>query len=245
VAAIKKGSDHPIIVPGNPDGSALYSRLTATDEEDIMPPKEKGGALPAPQVELFKMWILAGADFGDGSASAALSLPAQPGGKTEEGLSQKLPAPDAALLARLSQAGVVIRPLSSNGALLDMNFSHTDLPQINLAELAPIAKNVYALDLTRTKLRDDALAPLAQMSNLRRLQLNRNPLTDAALVHLKNLTELESLNLYETGVSDAGLDQLSGLKKLQKLYLFNTKCSAAGASKLKGQIPGVEINLGG
>jgi hypothetical protein len=246
VAAIRKGSDHPIIVPGNPDASEIYSRLTSTDEEEMMPPKEKNGPLPAAQIELFKTWILAGADFGDGSPSTAMTnLPAQAGGQTEEMLSQKLAPPDAALLARLSQAGVVIRPLSSNGALLEMNFSHADLPQLNLAELAPIAKNIYALDLTRTKIRDEALAPVAQFSNLRRLQLNRNPITDAALVHLKTLTDLESLNLYDTGVTDTGLDQLNGLKKLQKLYLFNTKCTAAGADKLKAQIPGVDINLGG
>ncbi|MGI8601833.1 MAG: c-type cytochrome domain-containing protein [Verrucomicrobiales bacterium] len=244
IEAIKKGSGNPIIVPGNPDASELFTRLTSPDEDEVMPPKEKGGPLPAPQIDLFKKWILAGADFGDGSSITALSTPARPGGKVEEELSQKLPPPDAALLARLTQAGVVVRPLSANGAVLDLNFSHSDLPQVSLADLSPIAKNVYALDLTRTKLRDEALAPITQMSSLRRLQLNRNPITDAGLVHLKGLSELESLNLYETEVTDAGLDQLIGLKKLQKLFLYNTKCTSAGADKLKSQIPGVVINLG-
>ena len=209
-----------------------------------MPPKEKGGPLPAAQIELFKRWILAGADFGDGSSAVAIAKPASAGGKLEEELSQKLPAPNGALLTRLTDAGVIVRALSSNGALLDLNFSHAEMPQINLAELAPIAGNIFALDLTRSKIRDDQLAPLAQMKNLRRLQLKRNPVTDAGLAHLSGLADLEVLNLYETGVTDTGLDHLAGLKKLQKLFLFNTKCTAAGAEKLKTRIPGLDINLG-
>lgn len=234
------------IVPGKPDASALFTRLVSPDPEDMMPPKGEGGPLPAAQIEAVKRWIAAGADFGDGSGGSipAVAIGGQPGGQIEEALSRQLQTPDAALLSRLAAAGVVIRPLSANGAVLDLNFSHSDLPEIDLTQLAPIYPNIYALDLTRLKLSEGQLAPLAQMINLRRLQLNRNPIGDAALVHLRGLNHLESLNLYDTEVSDAGLEHLAGLRSLQKLYLFNTKVTEAGAEKLRSQRPDLVINLG-
>ncbi|MFN0125796.1 MAG: c-type cytochrome domain-containing protein, partial [Verrucomicrobiales bacterium] len=246
VAAIKHGAGHPVVVAGDIELSSLYQRLITPDDEDLMPPRDKGGPLAPNVIALFKTWIRAGADFGDGASTASRTpaAPARPGGKLEEEKSRTLPAPPAGVVNRLTEGGAVIRPMSANGALLDINLTHFEAGPVNVADLVPIAKNILALDLTRTRLKDADLAPIADMTNLVRLDLKRNALTDAALVHLKGLAELESLNLFDTQVTDAGLDHLTGLKRLQKIFLFNTKVTPAGADKLRSAIPGVVVNLG-
>jgi len=246
VAAIKQGAGHPIVVAGDLELSSFYQRLVTPDDEELMPPPDKGVPLPPNVIAMVKAWIQAGADFGDGAAPAgqAPAVAARPGGKLEEEKSQSLQPPSPDALALLTEGGAVIRPMSANGALLDINLTHYEAGPVNLADLTPIAKNVLALDLSRTRLKDDDLAPLAGMTNLVRLDLKRNTITDAGLVHLKGLVDLESLNLFDTQVADAGLIHLTGLKKLQKIFLFNTKVTAAGADRLRAAVPGVVVNLG-
>jgi hypothetical protein len=246
IAAIKQGAGHPVVVGGDLELSSLYQRLITPDDEDLMPPRDKGGPLAPNVTAMVKAWIQAGADFGDGASAPgkAPTVAATPGGKLEEEKSKSLQPPAPDVLTRLTEGGAVIRPMSANGALIDVNLTHFEAGPVNLADLTPIAKNILALDVSRTKLKDADLAPVAGMSNLVRLELKRNALTDAALVHLKGLTELESLNLFDTQVTDAGMEQLTGLKKLQKIFLFNTKVTAAGADRLRAAIPGVVVNLG-
>lgn len=49
-----------LVVPGDPDNSLLYLKLTTAPCGDAMPPTGSG-ALPADAVELVRQWILAGA----------------------------------------------------------------------------------------------------------------------------------------------------------------------------------------
>lgn len=54
-------SNEKPVTPGNPDASTIYSRLISPDEDERMP--QKGDALPAAQIELFRRWIAEGAKF--------------------------------------------------------------------------------------------------------------------------------------------------------------------------------------
>lgn len=245
VAAIKKGAGHPVVVAGDLELSSFYQRLITPDQEDLMPPPDKGGPLAPNVIAMVKAWIEAGADFGDGVvATGQPPAVVRPGGVLEEEKSKAVPPPPAAIVDQLVQGGAVIRAMSANGALLDINLTHYEAGPVNLADLSPIAKNILALDLSRTRLKDADLAPLAGMTNLVRLELKRNTITDAGLVHVQGLVELETLNLFDTQVTDAGLAQLAGLKRLQKVFVFNTKVTAGGAAALQKAIPGVVVNLG-
>ncbi len=48
-------------VPGDPEKSELLARLVSTDAEEVMPPPETHKTVTAPQRELLKRWIAAGA----------------------------------------------------------------------------------------------------------------------------------------------------------------------------------------
>ena len=153
-----------------------------------------------------------------------------------------VPLPEASLLEQLKTEGVIIRAVSANQALLDVDFTHIeDKKKLDLKRLSPIAENIHALDLTRSRVRDDDLAAVASMKNLVRLQLNRTSISDQGLEHLKGLSNLETLNLYSTEVTDAGLAQLTSLQKLQKLYLWESKATPEGGEKLKSKLPKLKV----
>ena len=60
----------PVLVPGQPEKSDLYTLLVAEDAADRMP--HKADALPREQTELVKRWIAEGARFDGGEPTAPL-----------------------------------------------------------------------------------------------------------------------------------------------------------------------------
>ena len=51
------------VVPGKPGESELIRRITAADEDDLMPPPDSGKQLDADQKALLQRWIAAGAEY--------------------------------------------------------------------------------------------------------------------------------------------------------------------------------------
>ncbi len=51
------------IVPGDPESSALYLRITEEDETIRMPPRKAGGRLSTAEIEILRRWIEQGADY--------------------------------------------------------------------------------------------------------------------------------------------------------------------------------------
>jgi formylglycine-generating enzyme required for sulfatase activity len=66
-AALKGGSEGVCIVPGAPDDSLFYQLvMLPEDDEDLMPPSDKGGPLPGEDKEILRQWIAEGAKWPDG-----------------------------------------------------------------------------------------------------------------------------------------------------------------------------------
>lgn len=230
-----------VVLAGKPDQSSLYTLIIKPQgDEDRMPPK--GDGVSKGDAEMIRQWILKGADMGDGVSTSS-------GSEVKfavDELGGSLPVPDPALLESLTKDGVVVKPVSKDGKVLEMVFSYADYGPgaIKLERLAPIVRNIFKLDLGRTKIVDSDLANVAPMVNLTQLQLSRTGVSDAGMTHLKGLTNLEFLNLYQTKVTDAGLQHLSNLPKLKKLYTWQSMVTQAGASGLQSKIPGLDINTG-
>ncbi len=64
------GRSGPILAPGNPRGSLLVGRLSATNPQQRMP--QGGDALPADEINTIAMWITQGARFDGHSETATL-----------------------------------------------------------------------------------------------------------------------------------------------------------------------------
>ena len=240
--AIRAGiNGKPAIIPGNPEKSRVYACIVLPpDDPDFMP--QKGQPLGMSDKKALFDWIKSGADLGDG-----VSIPSGQGGVfVVDTIASGLPDPDAAVLEALQRDHVNVRHLSQNKRVLELDFSHSDRANgdLKLAELAPVALNIYSLDLSRTRVKDADLAALSGMRNLSRLILSRTQITDAGLAHLKANATLEEINLYSTEVTDAGVAQLNGLRSLKKVYLWQSKATPAGAQALEQAVPGVVVSLG-
>jgi len=59
--AARKG--RPAVVPGRPEESELWHRITANDPADRMPPPDSGHALTPAQIHLLRQWIAEGAPY--------------------------------------------------------------------------------------------------------------------------------------------------------------------------------------
>jgi len=98
----------PAVVPSNLEKSELWQRITATDEDDMMPPPESHKVLKAEQKELFRKWILAGAPWQGHWAYIKPERPSVPNVKAS-GFSVRNPI-DAFILAKLQSKGLKPAP---------------------------------------------------------------------------------------------------------------------------------------
>ncbi len=66
------------VVPGSPERSALFDRITSTDPEEVMPPPKQHKTLSAGQVALLREWIKQGAPWGKHWSYEKVTRPAVP-----------------------------------------------------------------------------------------------------------------------------------------------------------------------
>jgi mono/diheme cytochrome c family protein len=76
--AIKLHEGKAAIVPGKPDQSELFRRVTTTDRDDLMPPAKTGKKLTKDQITLLKKWIEQGAPYAKHWAYVKPERPAVP-----------------------------------------------------------------------------------------------------------------------------------------------------------------------
>ena len=125
--------------------------------------------------------------------------------------------------------------LSNNRGVTDAGLAHlkgltrlrsldlmgTSVKGPGLAQLHAL-RRLESLDLQTLPLSDADLAPLADLTALKRLLITAS-ITDAGMVHLKPLTNLEFLALRMVPISTAGLAPLAGMTQLKTLILTETR----------------------
>lgn len=248
--AIRKGSDDGLVIaPGKPNDSSLYFlTILPPDDEDIMP--SKGDALTKEETEILRVWILEGAHLADGKAFDDTTSPvASTGGDDmaeeatdEPPLSTMVVIPNADYLKILRDGGIDVKEAEEE-LMLEVDYSKAGKApgEIDLKVLFPLARNIVALDLSKTKVTDEDLEPLREFTNLVHLRLDRTNTGDATLRYISNLTRLETLNLFGTRVTDSGVNHLDDLESLKVINLMNTMVTAQSAGRLQKSLPGAEI----
>ena len=68
-------------------------------------------------------------------------------------------------------------------------------------------------------LKDEHLAPIAGLTNLKTLKLRTNQVTDAGMVHLRGLNNVTRLDLAGSRITSKGLSELRGMTGLTRAYL--------------------------
>ena len=243
----KQASDDHLLVAGKPEESELYQRLILPVGHKKLMPK-KADPLPKEKIELIRLWIEQGARFELAASTSPTPGSDKPEPKEEQ---KKIPLPeveaaDQEAIERLAATGAQVAPLFAKSSLLQVSFALRSDPatDADVAQLAEVGIQTYALNLAGAQLSEKGLAVLLQLPNLAQLHLEKSSITDSGLASVSQLANLQYLNLYGTNITDAGLQHLPGLDTLRNLYLWETKVSYAAARDLEKKIPGLHVNLG-
>jgi mono/diheme cytochrome c family protein len=224
------GENGPVIVPGNPSKSELLVRmLLPKDDEDVMPPEEKG-RVPREKIAALRKWISDGAHFPPPKSKLAR------GGENHyTRFFEPLVGTDKRNIDWLKQNGVFVEPLIWEGGGLRVLFSHSSvaLDSSVFDRLKTWESHIRWLDFSNAQLTPEALAFANSLDLLLVLHLERTNLDDTLLKQLNSATRLEYLNLHSTQVSDASVAVLKKLPALRKLYLWNTKMSPEAVQRLE------------
>jgi uncharacterized membrane protein len=143
----------------------------------------------------------------------------------------------------LQDQGFFVSALSRKSNFLQVRYSDSITCE-KLQLLLPSKTQISWLDLSKTRLPNDCLDLLGQLTNLTKLNLSQNAIENSSLQHLVALTNLESLNLYNTSISNEGLKSLEQLPSLRHLYLWETNINQDDLQQLKEKRPHLNINLG-
>jgi hypothetical protein len=109
------------ILPGDPDRSALVHRLTSSDVEEAMPPREKAKRPPPEAAALLREWIAAGAPWAEHWAFRRVERPPVPPGPAHP--------VDAFIGTRLAAEGIAPRPEADRWTLIKrLSYDLTGLP---------------------------------------------------------------------------------------------------------------------
>lgn len=248
---LKGGAEGDAVVAGDPDKSSIYQRiLLPPGHEDVMPPKDKGKMLSFDETELIKQWIIEGASFGDwtgaqDAGAAATAGARKPAGKAADPLATGAgPATEAAKDA-VRKLGALVTPVAVDSPLLRVEWVSGAgmVTDQEIKALLPLGANVSELDLSDTKITDEALAIVGRFPRLTWLNLNNTAVTDAGVAQLKPLIHLTWLNLHSTNVSDSALPALAPLRKLRHVFLWKTRVTAPEAAKFAKSIPELQVIL--
>ena len=105
--AFAKRAKATTLVPGKPDRSELFRRLTTSEPEDRMPPREAARQPTAGEVELIRRWIEQGAKWEKHWAFIPPKRPALPSPKSKFQSPESVVHPiDAFIFARLEREGL-------------------------------------------------------------------------------------------------------------------------------------------
>jgi hypothetical protein len=96
------------IVPGKPEESELFKRVTTKDEDDVMPPRKSGKKLTEKETALLRAWIQGGAKY---TKHWSYERPVRPAVPAIRNPKSKIQNPiDAFILARLEQEKIPPQP---------------------------------------------------------------------------------------------------------------------------------------
>ncbi|HYE98321.1 MAG TPA: DUF1549 domain-containing protein, partial [Planctomycetota bacterium] len=114
------------VVPGKPERSELYVRISTSDKSDKMPPAKSNKSLTPAQVELFRRWIAEGAEWQGHWAYIPPRKAPLPAVKNAAWARNPI---DAFLLARMEREGLKPSPEADRVTLLRrLSFDLTGLP---------------------------------------------------------------------------------------------------------------------
>lgn len=233
--AIRKGGKSGLVLLAkNPNESDLLVRIKLpVDHDDSMP--GKGKRLESSEIQLIEKWIKNGADFADGKVTQSEDKKKLPPFRLDR-FEKDLDFPDNSVIKKLTDSGVLVKPVSTLGKLISVNYKFVE-GEVNLQALESLASNIVWLDLGNKMISEEAFKTISKMKLLKRLLLQRSQFDEVHLQSLKGLKNLECINLFNTKVTDESLALFASIKSLKKIYLWQSTISVSGIADLRRKAP--------
>ncbi|MEZ4828259.1 MAG: PSD1 and planctomycete cytochrome C domain-containing protein [Bacteroidia bacterium] len=125
-AALEETPDQFAIVPGDPEASAVFHRIVATDTTERMPPPESKLKLTEKEVRLIRKWIEQGAEYKTHWAFIPPEKAPLPSSRNKKWIKNEI---DAFVLAQMEETGLKPNPEADRERLLKrVSMDLTGLP---------------------------------------------------------------------------------------------------------------------
>ncbi len=256
VSLMAGGRTGPVIVVGAPAQSELFKRITLPSNHDKYMPQDGRTPLNENQIKAIGWWISIGAPGSAQIARLKLTDAERPvllqilglagAGASDRGEETLVVVnkADARAVRDLENAGFVVRPVSAESNLVDINlYGRKALTDQDVANLGKLKDQIHTLNLRDAGVSDAQLKVVGQMPNLKLLRLEGNPVTDAGIANLGGLKSLRYLNLYGTKVGDASLAVLRRLPNLERVHAWQTGVTEAGRDRAQAANPKLKVTL--
>jgi mono/diheme cytochrome c family protein len=113
--ALADRGGYAAVVPGKPDKSELFRRVSSKDSDEVMPPSKTGKKLTKVQVDLLRRWIAEGAEYAPHWSFVKPARPALPAVSDPKWPRNEI---DRFLLSRLEKEGLKPSPQADPYALV-------------------------------------------------------------------------------------------------------------------------------
>lgn len=239
---LKGGKNGPAIVPGKPDESELYKRISMDPAHEAFMPADGKPPLTKTETAIIRWWIaranaVTGQPVKDlkdkaaiqGQVAAWLGLGGGVQEQTEAAIEQHINpgipgSLDMQLVENLRRKGLAVRVMLQHPVMLDITLPAGSGKHISdiQEDLLKVAGNVIWLNLSGNGLTENDLGFLKQLPNLEKLRLEKNPIADGISDHIAALQHLEAVNLNETKISAVCVNKLSGHASIKRIYAWRT-----------------------
>lgn len=234
---LKGGKNGPLWDTAAAGFGLLLTRihLPETDKKH-MPPQGKP-QLTEMEMAILQEWIKAGSDtkakITDLPEAHPLRTMAKSLFKTVETDDYDFSAAADSKIKALNNNYRLVYPMATGSPALEVEFfGAAAFSSKALKELLEVKEQIVSLHLNKMPVKDEDLATIARMKNLRRLNLSFTQISGAALSQLLGLKALKQLSLSGTKIRAADLQPLSALPELRQLFIWNTGITGTEAAAL-------------
>ncbi|MDO5980762.1 c-type cytochrome domain-containing protein [Flavivirga spongiicola] len=238
---MKGGENGEAIIPGDPNSSDLFRRITLPTTHDDFMPTEGKRPLTDDEVAFIGWWI------NNNAPSRGYFTALKPDKEMIDNVSRQLgldknnflremvQSPKKEIIDSLSNQGFILNLLMKDNYFLEANFSLSEkkLTMHSVESLLQIKDQLIWLNMSNSNVTDGNLEKIGRLENLIKLNLSGNKISDNGLVHLEKLKNLESLNLFNTEVSIGLLAVIPKLTHLRTLYLSESNATNEIVSELQ------------
>ncbi len=248
----KGGKNGELFLPGIPDSSLLFKRITLPLEDKHHMPPEERTQLTSAEINLIQSWINDGCNFSRhiyefaDAGKVKMYLAAFMTPKSVSILpTENIDPADEKILSSLRNAGVIILPAEENSNYISANFTNVrTISNELLTLLSKLDRQLLTVDLNFTNINDQQMSSIGELKALRVLYLNNTAITDVGIQQLKPLANLQMLSMTNTTVTDQIFSTINEMKLLRKIYLFNTAVTREGVTDFMDKHKKIEIDTG-